>query len=516
MTQLPSHADVERFRAVVARRFGLQFDAGRLDFLAEVLRQRSAASRDPTAGSYLERVASLPKRADELAALAQQLTVNETFFFRNPDAFRALTERVLPERMRAKEPHRAPLRMLSAGCASGEEPYSLAMTLVEAIPDLERRQVEILGVDVNAAVLQRAARARYTEWALRETPEELRRRYFRAEGRELVLDPRIQQMVTFEEGNLIDDDARLWPPARYDVVFCRNVIMYFGPEVMRDVIRRIEQSLVPGGFLFLGHAETLRGLSQDFHLCHTHDTFYYQKRTSAQARARAVAVSAPAEDVAMVALPRMVEDAVSWVDAIKRASERIAALAGAADHLQHGDQPAPAAAPSAARSWDLGLVLEAMRQERFADALALLSALPREANEAPDALLLRAVLLTNRGELGAAERACARVLELEELNAGAHYLMALCREHTGDVAGAAEHDQTAIYLDPAFAMPHLHLGLMARRAGDLTGAEAELAQAIALLPLEDASRLLLFGGGFQRDTLLALARAELAAVRGAR
>lgn len=198
MTPLPSHADVERFRAVVARRFGLQFDAGRLDFLAEVLRQRSAASRDPTAGSYLERVASLPKSADELGVLAQQLTVNETFFFRNPDAFRALTERVLPERMRAKEPHRVPLRILSAGCASGEEPYSLAMTLVEAVPDLERRQVEILGVDVNAAVLQRAARARYSEWALRETPEELRRRYFRAEGSELVLDPRIQQMVTFE------------------------------------------------------------------------------------------------------------------------------------------------------------------------------------------------------------------------------------------------------------------------------------------------------------------------------
>ena len=157
-----------------------------------------------------------------------------------------------------------------------------------------------------------------------------------------------------------------------------------------------------------------------------------------------------------------------------------------------------------------------MRRERFADALELLSALPPESHAEPDALLLRAVLLANSGKLEEAETSCGRLLALDELNAGAHYVMALCREHAADAAGAIEHDRTAIYLDAGFAMPHLHLGLMARRAGDDAAARLELSLALVLLAREDASRLLLFGGGFSRDTLVALCRAELRAVGGDR
>jgi chemotaxis protein methyltransferase CheR len=219
----------------------------------------------------------------------------------------------------------------------------------------------------------------------------------------------------------------------------------------------------------------------------------------------------PADAVAH-ALPGVLEAATSWVDAIQQASERIAELARAP--VEDGRATAAAnvagGAP-AARSWDLGLVLEAMRQEKFSDALAVLCALPPESQGDPDALLLRAVLLTNAGRLREAEEVCERLLTLDELNAGAHYVMALCREHAQDSAKAVEHGQTAAYLDPAFAMPRLHLGLMARRSGDEVTALRELSHALILLGREDASRLLLFGGGFSRDALLALCRSELLA-----
>ena len=109
----------------------------------------------------------------------------------------------------------------------------------------------------------------------------------------------------------------------------------------------------------------------------------------------------------------------------------------------------------------------------------------------------------------AAEDACLRLLLIDELNAGAHYVLALCREHSGCHARAREHDRVAAYLDPAFAMPRLHLGLLARRADDADGARRELAQALILLQREDASRLLLFGGGFNREALLTLCRSAL-------
>ena len=156
-------------------------------------------------------------------------------------------------------------------------------------------------------------------------------------------------------------------------------------------------------------------------------------------------------------------------------------------------------------------MLEAVRQERFADALELIGSLPADSHEDPDALLLRAVLLTNHGRVNESEEVCRRLLALDELNAGAHYLMALCREHEGDTHRAIEHGLTAIYLDPSFAMPHLHLGILAKRAGDTVSAQRELGKARVLLASEDASRILLFGGGFSRDALLQLCRMQLTA-----
>jgi len=161
------------------------------------------------------------------------------------------------------------------------------------------------------------------------------------------------------------------------------------------------------------------------------------------------------------------------------------------------------------------VAIDLMRREKFADALAVVKALPPESARDADVLLLRAVLLTHGGDLAAAEALCAEVLRLDEMSAGAHYLMALCREGAGDRAGAAAQDQMAAYLDPAFAMPRLHLGLLARRGGDRDAARRELQEAHRLLQGEEASRLLLFAGGFTREALLAVCRAELAASGGA-
>ena len=132
-----------------------------------------------------------------------------------------------------------------------------------------------------------------------------------------------------------------------------------------------------------------------------------------------------------------------------------------------------------------------------------------------DALLLRAALLTHSGQLDEGERVSRHLLELDELNAGAHFLLALCAERRGDTSSAAEHDRTASYLDVTFSMPHLHLGVLTRRAGDRATARRELERAVELLPREDAGRILMFGGGFTRDALIRLCRSELTRLGGA-
>ncbi|MBL9037549.1 MAG: methyltransferase domain-containing protein [Archangium sp.] len=491
----PTAELVDRFRAAITARFGLSFDDTKLEFLSEVLERRASATGG-SAERYVERLGGGVTH-DELRQLTQELTVGETYFFRNIEQFNALAEVVLPDRSAARKSTRT-LRLLSAGCASGEEAYSLEIWLREHLLE-PGWTVAVQAIDLNATSLAKAAAGRYAKWALRETPAELQERWFRPSGRDFVIDQGVREAVRFDERNLLHDDPAIWPPERYDVVFCRNVLMYFSPEHAADIVARITRSLAPGGYLFLGHAENLRGLSHQFHLCHTHGTFYYQRKDGPPSSWVVEHAPHPGEPISM--------EGGTWVDTIQRAADRISALSAGASE----GGPLGGALPGAV---DLSAVLLLLQHERFTDALAQLDALSGAARDEPNALLLRGVLLTHSGQWEAAEAVCHELLALDELSAGAHYLLALCREGTRQLRSALEQDQVAAYLDPGFAMPRLHLGILARRTGDSVLARRELEQALILLAREDASRLLLFGGGFAREALMQLCRTELRAVGG--
>jgi chemotaxis protein methyltransferase CheR len=488
--------DLERFRSMVSHVVGLHVEDSKLSSLDDLLRRRLAATRLPFE-TYLSRLRE--RDADEIAALARELTVAETYFFRHVEQLRAFAEAVLPECLAAG---RGRVRVLSAGCASGEEAYSLAMVTQAALPGHD--DVSIVGVDLNPAIVEKARRGRFSPWALRGMPEDMKHRWLRADGREFVLDEGLRQSVRFTVGNLVSDDPLIWAPETYDVIFCRNVLLYFDREQTQAAVARLARALVPGGYLFLGHAETLRGISADFDLRHTHGAFYY-RRKSQLTRTSDVDRHARAEAVDSPLLAEATNTATSWVEAIRVAAERIATLTTPTPQGGAARTPSSPGTPA----WDLGLALDLVRKERFAEALAIVEALPPESGQDADVLLLHAALLTHGAAFARAEDACRRLLDVDGLNAGAHYLLALCREATGDAAGATHHDQVAAYLDPSFAMPRLHLGLLARRAGDRTAARRELGQALLLLQREDAARVLLFGGGFGREALEALCRTEM-------
>lgn len=502
-----------RFRSLVTRRLGLHFDDAKLGFLSEVL-QRRITALGRSCEDYLDRFESDPS-SRELGPLASELTVSETYFFRHREQMNAFREVALPQRL-AQIPSRH-LRFLSAGCASGEEAYSLAM-LVRQEPRASARQISIIAVDVNPAVLERARRGRYASWALRDTPPDIRSRWFRREGSEFQLDDSIREPVSFYEHNLIMPgnpsggglegcEGGLWAPETYDVVFCRNVLMYLTPEAARTVVAKIARAMGPGGFLFLGHAETLRGLSHAFHLRHTHETFYYQRRDALN-ELPATAAFQSAEGAVSHSLPEPRTDSGDWVSAINAASDRVEAI------VRTGSPPiSPGLGIAHEPQIDVKGAEDLLRQERFVEALSLLQG---QSSPDPDVLLLRAVLLAQSGQVEAAEEVAGQLLQIDELTAGAHYVLAVCREATGKVESAVTHHQAACYLDPAFAMPRLHLGLLARRADNREAAHRELSLALDLLDREEGSRLLLFGGGFGREALKSLCCAEMAACEAGR
>lgn len=480
---------LDRFRARLTARLGLTFDENRASALANLLAERATATR-VTPEEYLERLGSADR---ELPELAKVLTIAETYFFRNAAQLEVCMQTAVPACLARRGTNS--LRILSAACASGEEPYSLAILLRERWPSIAP-QVVLLGSDVNPAVLERARLGRYSAWSLRETPAPYAQRYFSRDGADFVLDPAIRESVRFEAMNLVEPEAQQLAVASFDIVFCRNALMYFTSEQFTNVTRRLARAIVPGGYLFLGHAETLRGVSQEFHLCHTGEAFYYQKRNSEFDASESV--QEPRRTAADSTAPL----GANWLDVIQKSTDRVCALQSAAP------ERAPLELADARIAREHAQLRALLARERFTDALELLHT--TAPSEDTDHALLRAVVAAQAGCFDEARATCQSILARDELNAGAQYVLALCHEHAGNAERAIYHDQLSSYLDPGFAMPRVHLGLLYKRRGDGAASGRELREARQLIEREDATRLLLFGGGFDRTALLALCDAELA------
>jgi chemotaxis protein methyltransferase CheR len=270
-------AGLLRFAELIEKRLGLQFDSSALKELRVILSQRMRALCCPGVDAYLRRLEAAGTMPAELRELAARLTIGETYFFRLPEQIAVYSQVALPQLART-QPFRH-LRILSAGCATGEEPYTLAMTLLER-GSMAPVQVSILGLDLDPESIDKARRGDYSAWAMRATPPDCLHRYFRRERNRFVLDDDVRAMVRFEERNLALEDHGFWQPRSFDIIFCRNVAMYLSPRVLGEVIARFARVLAPDGFLFLGHAEPLRGISQLFDVQHVLGTFYYVLRTA--------------------------------------------------------------------------------------------------------------------------------------------------------------------------------------------------------------------------------------------
>lgn len=515
MTETQELGDVARFRGLLADRLGWTFADADTAHLTSVL-DRRAALLDVDRAGYLQHLDD-GDRPRELSALAEELTISETYFFRYADQFRALADVALPARLPARADERL-LRLLSVGCSSGEEAYTLAITAREVQPD-PAWQITVLGLDANPAMLRRARTARYSTWSLRETPDTVRRRWFRPRNDTFEVDPGLREMVEFRRYNVVDDDP-LWRTGHYDVVFCRNLLMYLTPQVAEVLVERMTRALAPGGHLFLGHTDTLGSRPDGLEPQHSHSTFYYRRSCPVAPAVPTAAIPYRTADPTP-APPSAAGRTSPGHSATQRStSERSASERTASGRTaESGQGQREAAGAAATRPAWLGRTagaepvvrqraLSLLRDEQFAAALGVVEdGMP--AAPQPRDLLLHGVLLAQTGRLEGAEIVARRLLDGDGLYADAHHLLAVCLEGGAATEVAVGHYRLAAHLDATFAMPRLRLGLLARRRGDHRAAGTELASALGLLVREPEERIALFGGGFGRISLVALCRAEL-------
>jgi len=219
-----------------------------------------------------------PRRAGELSKLYELVTTNETSLFRDIKQLEAFQNNVLKEKLEEQRAAgRRELNIWSAGCSSGEEPYTLSILLHEALRmELARWRITITAVDLSPAMIAKAKEGVYGDYAFKTTPEAMKSRYFTKEGDGWKVKPTVARLVNFQEMNLNDPLALKRVP-RSHIVFCRNVIIYFDQEMKRRVVSAFYDNLLPGGYMMLGHSETLHKISSSFKPIFHPGTIAYRK-----------------------------------------------------------------------------------------------------------------------------------------------------------------------------------------------------------------------------------------------
>ncbi len=465
-----------RLTAWIAEKTGLHFPPERLPDLHRGLAGAAEEFGLADAAACAQWLLSTPLSRAQLHALAGHLTIGETYFFRDHSLFEALAERVLPELIfRRRRDGDRRLRLWSAACCTGEEPYSLAAVLHRLIPDPQDWRISILATDINERFLKKAVAGVYGEWSFREsTPDFLERCFTPTARGRYEIRPELKRWVSFAHLNLAEDTfpSLVTDTHAMDVIFCRNVLMYFTPAHARRVIENLHRSLVEGGWLAVSASETSQALFSRFTTVNFPGCLLYHKRegathASAVPQTRTQSSEATPRDALIRELPAPWMSRPAPLSRPSPTAETPLQPDAAASRASPASEGKPDTYTQAAAFYEQGLYGEAA-DLLSASVFAQSGRVPVSSQRPGFSLLARA--LANQGKLDDALYWCDRWIAADKLNPNSHYLRAMVLQELGRSEPARRSLQQVLYLEPAFVLAHFALGTLAR--ADATTGEA--------------------------------------------
>jgi len=521
------YGDYLRFSQLVYERCGLHFPDKRRDDLERGVRHAFAASTCTGLDEFYHLLRNSDSAAVHFERLVNAITISETHFFRDTGQFDALYSHVFPQLIRRRQALRT-LRIWSAGCASGEEPYSIAMLLRELLPDVEDWSITILGTDINTEALDRARQAVYSEWAFREErAKQWRSRYFRRRGNHYELNSVVKQMVTFAQLNLVEDEYPSYGSntTLMDLILCRNVMIYLTESISQHIVERFHDCLTPGGWLVVGHAEHSLTIYRRFQLHNFPNAILYQRDenfyslkdqggpipSSAQDRKRKRRkerfnrsfIPAPRSDdfIPSSPIPTHGVDGVQDTnepesERVPEPDERVHAQPSRGSDCQTNPREGDTSPPATAKGDEhvyihaLGRIGHVDPFERAKELLTygrseegrdlLLELAATEPAHVPTCTLLGQAY-ANLGNWEEAEQWCRQAIRLDKLALDAYYTLALVLQHQERIDQAVEAMRKVIYIDRHNVLGHFGLA-------ELYYSSSQLPQ--ALKSLDNARRLL--------------------------
>jgi chemotaxis protein methyltransferase CheR len=430
-----------RVSEFVAQQTGLHFPAERRQDLQRGLIAAAAEFGFADTSSCAEWLLSTPLTRPQLNILASHLTIGETYFFREPETFGALAEHILPGLIQRRRGREQRLRLWSAACSTGEEPYSLAILLRRLLPDWADWHVKILATDINERFLQKAAAGVYGEWSFRQSPAGFKEQYFTrtADGRFAVA-PQIRDCVSFAQLNLAGDSfpSLASDTNAMDVILCRNVMIYFTPAHSRKLVERLRNALMDDAWLAVSPSECSQDLFSRFTAVNFPGSVLYQK--------------CPGESVRPP----------TWTVTTVRTQAQHPAPMLEVPQQPNAVVPNTVAATAVGTPDPLAVAESLYGQGRYAEAAGTLLA---SRAEVPRAFSLLTRALANQGQLAEALAWSERWIAADKMDCAAHYLHAMILQEQGEREAARRALNRAVYLQPEFALAHFALGNLARAAG---------------------------------------------------
>ena len=408
----------------------------------------------------------------QIEILASHLTIGETYFFREKKTFEALEIQILPELIRSRRDTDRRLRIWSAGCATGEEPYSLAILLNKMLGDLKDWNITILASDINPRFLRRASEGVYNQWSFRECPGWIIDSCFeRSKDGRFALLPPIRNMVTLSYLNLAEDvyPSLLNNTNAIDVILCRNVLMYFSPAAAKKVIEKFYRALTEGGWLIVSPCEASHILYSQYGAVNFPGAILYRKAE------RQVQASEISGDLAVEEFPALSQSPFQPPIQAEPAETCVPELIEI-PITEVAERPAAESAPAADRR-----ALTLYERGRYAEAEEQLLAWLSEKPDDSKALALLARVRANQGRLREALECCGKAIAAEKVNAGSHYLRATILLELGLLQEAAAALKRALYADQNFVLAHFLLGNLARQQGKSRSARKHFENALSLL-----------------------------------
>jgi len=457
-----------RIKDLVATECGFRLEDNKSLSLRPCVKNRMQAVGLSTYEDYLEYIDLHQNGESELKELVASITVNETNFFRHPDQFIALKDHVIPEiidqKLKLGKTVHPIASIWSAGCSTGDETYTIAIQVREAVDPFYSNNFEILGTDISEEVLAHARKGEYTNRTLQYVKERYLEHYFEKTPANYRISERIRDAVEFKYHNLVDTPYPRASWEKWDVIFCRNVIIYFDKKTVCKVIGNLYDSLAEGGYLFLGYSESLNGISDKFSLCRFGEVFAYRK----DVRAR-----------------------TGRVDDADTAAER------------------PAVRRSNARSHALKQIITLLDAERYDDAKVKIEKFLQDNPDDPTVLSYQARVCLEKGASDEALEAADKAIKIDPLQTHAHFISGIVHWRRHDFEQAIRYLRRSLYLDDTLAMAHVQLAAIYQKTGRRNEARREYKNAIRLLGNSSASTPIEFSGGLKTDSILEMCKKNL-------